>query len=124
MKYKNYRGIRRTSNYKGFERALDIDFKSYPPKSKRELSYQMMILKYHTKDNEKLKPTEKQLDYAWLYLKRKYPEQRSIGFYTKEKYKGHTIHRATTIIYHKNKVYRKGQFLPKRYWQDKLHEDD
>lgn len=107
---------RKDSNYPSFEHSLDIDFGKYPPESKKELKIQMMNYRYHMVKDEKENPTEKQLDYAWDYLKRQYNiEQRKLtDYYVTEKYGNTIIHRAKKGIFIRGKLYKRGQFLPRR----------
>lgn len=107
---------RRDSNYPSFEKSLDLDFGKYPPENKRELSLLMMNLKYHVIKNEKQPPTKKQLDYSWDYLVRSYNiEQKKISdYYVTEQRKTYHVHRATRNIYVYGKMYKKGQFLPRK----------
>lgn len=111
---------RKPSNYKGFERALDIDFGRFPPENKTALRGLMKQFKYHVVKGDKENPTEKQLNHAWEYLKRNYiSEQKTIEYnYRTEHYqRGENkiyIYRATQDLTIGEKTYRKGQFLPKQ----------
>lgn len=108
---------RRKEDYNSFERNLDIDFKGMQPQTKKELSILMLNLKYRTKKGNKLHPTDKQLDYAWNYLKDKYSwgKQKLLEhWYISESYKKRTVFRATEERTVKGKKYRKGQFIPRQ----------
>jgi hypothetical protein len=66
-----------------FREALEVDFADVPPETKKELENLMRIGGYrtklvplivrgkltHKKVRYKLPPSQKQLDYAWKYLK-------------------------------------------------------
>jgi len=101
------------SNYPSFERNLDLDFKRYPPKIKEELKISMLNLKYHVVKGDKEYPTQRQLDYAWNYLKKQgyIQEQKRIELHFRvEKYH----YRATKNFYYKGKLYKNGQYIPKQ----------
>lgn len=107
---------RKDSNYPSFDKSLDIDFGKYPPETKRELALLMMNLKYRVYKGNKEMPSEKQINYAWEYLIKTYNiEQKKISdYYVTEKRDTYHVHRATRNIYVYGKLYRKGQFLPRK----------
>jgi hypothetical protein len=63
-------------------------------------------------------PKQSQIDHVKMVMQRTTPRQETIDksiFYSKEtKRKGNYYH-AKDIVYYKDKIYTKGQFLPKRY---------
>ncbi len=115
-KWERVNSQRRKSNYPSFERALDLHFGNNPPNKIEELNRLMTDYAFRVKDNEKLEPTEKQLNHAWQYIKRNYfPQQQIIdNYYRTEKYKKAYVYRANKNIEYKGKKYRKGQFIPKQ----------
>lgn len=106
---------KRKSNYPSFEKSLEFHFEEDIPQSRTELSRQMKLLGFHPVNNKKEFPTEKQLDFAWEFIKRNYiKEQKKLEYFFKtEEYHKHYVHRANQNIVYHGKRYRKGQFLPK-----------
>lgn len=105
----------RKNNYPSFDRALDLHFSDNPPNKLEDLKRLMKDYAFRTKDNEKLEPTDKQLDHAWRFIKQNYfPQQILMDNYFKaEKYRTYYVYRANKNVEYKGKKYRKGQFLPK-----------
>jgi hypothetical protein len=118
---------RRKSNYKSFDKALDLHFSYDTPTNKDDLSNKMTDYGFHVVDNDKESPTDKQLNHAWEYILKNYlPKQKEITDYYQVETTGisHTTrkpnyrYRATRNIIYKNKKYRKGQFMPKQEMLD------
>jgi hypothetical protein len=112
---------RRKSNYKSFDKALDLHFAYDTPTNKRTLSDKMKDYGFHTVNNEKDEPTDKQLNHAWDYILKNYlPKQKEITDYYQTETTGishktkkvNYRYRASRNIEYKGKKYRKGQFLP------------
>jgi hypothetical protein len=126
-KWERIESRKRHSNYPSFEKSLDLHFGDEPPKNKEQLNRLMKDYAFRVSSikgiQEKVEPTDKQLNYAWNYIKSKYfPYQPHIedyyrietyGFYVKTR-KPRYIYRATKNIEINNKKYRKGQFIPRR----------
>ena len=118
-KWERINSRNRRSNYPSFEKSLDLHFGDKPPKNKEELSKLMKDYAFRIASikgvQEKIEPTEKQLNYAWTYISRKYfPYQEHIeDYYRTETYRKKYVYRANKNIEYKNKKYRKGQFLPR-----------
>lgn len=102
--------------YKSFEKLLTISFEDFPPKSKMELNRRFQSKGLHMKKGDKLPPTDKQLNYAWNYIQKNLiQEQKTIEYeYRTESYNNRNIYRAIKPVYIKGKLYKKGQFIPKR----------
>jgi hypothetical protein len=118
---------RRKSNYKSFDKALDLHFSYDTPTNKRTLSDKMKDYGFHTVNNEKDEPTDKQLNHAWDYILKNYlPKQKEITDYYQTETTGisqrtkkvNYRYRANRNIEYKGKRYRKGQFLPKQEMLD------
>lgn len=114
---------KRKSNYKSFDKALDLHFKYDTPTNKKDLSNDMEKYGFHVVDNKKDTTTDKQLNHAWEYILKHYlPKQKEITDYYKVETTGishitrkpNYRYRATRNIIYKNKKYRKGQFMPKQ----------
>jgi len=99
----------RKTNYKAFRKQLRLDFGDIDLKTKNELKILMRTGGYRKKSIKKelvkVFPTQKQLDFAWEFLKGK-----DISYKLEE----FGRYRAERNIYIKGKLYKKGQFVPKR----------
>lgn len=120
-----------TIEYESFRKNLDYIIQDTDTLTKDTLKKLMRDKAFHetrlitfnreTKQEEKSyirnEPTDKQLDIAWSYIQSKSNKTRdfTITRYRIEKYKRHTIKRSTGEVKWKEKIYKKGQFLPKNY---------
>jgi hypothetical protein len=102
--------------YRQFEKILTISFEDFPPKSEIELSRRFQSKGLRVKKGESLPPSKKQLNYAWNYIQENLvQEQKTIDYYYRtETYNKRDLYRAIKPVYIKGKLYKKGQFLPKR----------
>lgn len=85
-------------------------------RQKRQIDFDKELGR-EVKYNINVEPTETQLNIAWEYAQSKSIKKRDMTFtrYRTEKYKNHTIKRALGEVKFKNKIYKRGQFLPKKY---------
>jgi len=118
---------RRKSNYKSFDKAIEVNFAYDTPTNKRKLSDKMKDYGFHVVDSIKKEPTDKQLNHAWEFILKHYlPKQKDITDYYKIETTGishitrkpNYRYRATRNITYKNKKYKKGQFMPKQEMLD------
>lgn len=107
---------RKTDVYESFDEHLELDFGSMDIRTQTELKVLMTNQNYHIKRNKKTKklyrkePTQKQLVYAWTYLKKEGTMTlRENKEFRQER--GH-IRRALKVIYIGGKKYNPGQFIP------------
>jgi len=133
--------MRVSDEYKPFYKQLMLDFRNAPPSSKNELRIQMQILKYRVSQGEKLFPTKNQLEKAWEILhkegvvgetreeKAEVREQKESLYLEAKVFKNNRrvfIAKEDSFIFdsklNKIRKYRKGQFLPKKAYQDYYEE--
>jgi hypothetical protein len=106
----------RPSDYPAFRDALRFDFENKDITSKEQLSTLMRTKGYHRKGKNFSiydDPKPKQLEFAWDYLKGLWGKPKIIQpmfYYDTRKHR-----RASMTLRYKNKVYRRGQFLPKEF---------
>jgi len=109
--------IKYIHDYESFDSNLEMDFIDMDIYSKQQLSTLMRENKYHVvkaKDGRKYKdnPTDKQLEYAWFSLRKKY------GILLRENKEyiilanRHYVWQSLKEVYINNKRYIKGMFLP------------
>lgn len=105
--------------YKSYRQNLKYLIEDTDIKTKEQLSFLMAQRGFRKKKTgERLYPSEKQLYIAWEYVKEHAETIQHLEqiFFRTERYKRHTVKRvAVKEVTHKNKKYRKGQFLPKDY---------
>lgn len=112
------------TDYEKFRDAIKYDFsqkyKDGRIKNEDELAELMQLAGYHRsmkgkkkgEQPHKLNPSQKQLTFAWNFLK----GLSDVGkFSFTETYEKRTVKRASYNVYIRGKLYRKGQFLPKDF---------
>jgi len=111
--------IHTQDEYNDFERTLDIYFKRWSFKGKRELKLLMSNAGFRRKKvngrTEIVNVHQNQIDYAWDYYQNKLSQSElPINKNRVETYGSRAITRATYEQEINGKMYKKGQFLPKK----------
>lgn len=105
--------------YEDFNRALDIHFNRWDFKSKKELKVLMTNAGFRRKKeksgviNPSYPVSQKQINYAWKHYQKRLVQQElstTARLYVIEKYGNRT----KINHYYKGKLYKRGQFTPKR----------
>lgn len=107
---------RNTNVYESFDEHLELDFGTMDIRTRTELKVLMTNQNYHIKRNKKTKklyreePTQKQINYAWDFLKKEgVMSLRETREYRQER--GH-IRRAVKVVFIDGKKYNPGQYIP------------
>lgn len=99
------------SEYKRLRRYLDLNISKEDFETQKELRTIMNGLGIRT--NTFMLNRDKQLHYAWDYLKGKSYFKRDIN-YSIERRETYSVYRANKTLIFRGKTYRKGQFIPKQ----------
>lgn len=99
--------------YRSFRKQVDFIFEDEQPQTKEALKLLMYQRGMRQTKEQRLHPTDRQVELAWEYVQSKYQTVKLEEiFFKTERYKKHIIYRATKTKEIDGKKYRAGQFIP------------